>query len=634
MANLRSTKPRGSHSRDDSLLSPKHSVRVGCWNVRSLGNPTRQNTRLRNVLRTMSEKNVHLLALSEVRWPGHGVSWIDGKLIVYSGSPVEDPHHRRRGVAVVMSERAASAWKFAGSVFDPSSERLLRLRLKSHSGFLSIIAVYAPTNELANEEESIAFYEELQECVRQVPRGDMLMIMGDFNARVGNDVAAWRGTIGHFGPEEQNENGVRLLDFCALNGLVVTNTLFQHRQCHKMTWYHPAERSRPNNGHVLDYILVNQRFRSSILDTRVYRNTYLDSDHRLLVSRLRLKLKARRRRAQRFPKFQVDARYLEGHQVFEFRSLLTERIAAVPKGDVEEAWSTLKDSLLSAQSNLPVVSEKVEEDWVTDAVREASKQKREAWMRWQKFPGDDALRLHYHQLKAQSREVADKAREEWWERKAAHAERLYESAVRLGRGGSLLKDLRLLQQSQKLRAGSTLCAQDGTQLSSSGEKLERWREHFKQVSNISTQLVPSVVTEVLGEPIAPAVDDDSFCGVPTEDEIRAALHSLKNGKAPGEDGIQGELLKLGGEVVVQSLTHLASLVWETEAVPADWLKQLTIPLYKKGSTQDCDNYRGIALLSVPGKVFCRVVQMRLAERAEQLLRENQCGFRKGRGCID
>ena len=57
-------------------------------------------------------------------------------------------------------------------------------------------------------------------------------------------------------------------------------------------------------------------------------------------------------------------------------------------------------------------------------------------------------------------------------------------------------------------------------------------------------------------------------------------------------------------------------------------------LHKKGPTQDSDNYKRIALLSFPGKVFCRVIQARLAERDEHLLREGQCGFRKGRGCVD
>ena len=61
------------------------------------------------------------------------------------------------------------------------------------------------------------------------------MVLGDFNARVGNDMEAWCGTLGKFGPAEQNENGRRLLDFCALNDLVVTNTLFKHRPCHQET---------------------------------------------------------------------------------------------------------------------------------------------------------------------------------------------------------------------------------------------------------------------------------------------------------------------------------------------------------------------------------------------------------------
>ena len=116
--------------------------------------------------------------------------------------------------------------------------------------------------------------------------------------------------------------------------------------------------------------------------------------------------------------------------------------------------------------------------------------------------------------------------------------------------------------------------------------------------------------------------------------LRNAVECLKNRKAPGEDEITAELLKLGGEEVVEYLAHMASLIWKSETVPADWLKQLVVPLHKKGPTRDCDNYRGIALLSVLGKVFCRVIQARLVEKAEHLLREGQCGFRKGHGCID
>ena len=129
--------------------------------------------------------------------------------------------------------------------------------------------------------------------------------------------------------------------------------------------------------------------------------------------------------------------------------------------------------------------------------------------------------------------------------------------------------------------------------------------------------------------------DESLCCEPREDEICAAIKLLKNGKAPGVDKITAELLKLGEETVVQWLTQLAVIsIWQSESVPEDCVKQLTIPLHKKGAHDHCDNFRGIALLSIPGKVFCRVIQKRLAERGNQLLRESQCGFRKGRGCID
>ena len=83
------------------------------------------------------------------------------------------------------------------------------------------------------------------------------------------------------------------------------------------------------------------------------------------------------------------------------------------------------------------------------------------------------------------------------------------------------------------------------------------------------------------------------------------------------------------ELVVQWLVDLASITWEEEEVPDDWVKQLTVPMHKKGSSKVCGNYRGIALLSVPRKVFCHVIEMRVAERAEEVLRTEQCGFCKG-----
>ena len=69
-------------------------------------------------------------------------------------------------------------------------------------------------------------------------------------------------------------------------------------------------------------------------------------------------------------------------------------------------------------------------------------------------------------------------------------------------------------------------------------------------------------------------------------------------------------------------------------VPKDWVRQVVVPIHKKGSKLLCDNYRGISLLSVPGKVMCKVLQNRLSTKVDEYLMESQSGFRKGRGCID
>ena len=584
------------------------------------------------------------VALSEVRWPGHGTVEINGNLILYSGLPTQQSSNRRKGVAVVLSEKAVMAWKAAGAEFDPISERLMRIRLKMHRGYVSVIAVYAPTNEEGNEEETEKFYADMQEALCEVPKRDMVLIMGDFNARVGCDDNTWKGVIGRHGPNEKNENGERLLDFCALNNLVVTNTLFKHRSCHQYTWFHPAEEGVA--GHILDYILVNHRFRSSILDTRVFRKTYLQSDHRLVVSTVRLKLKVKRRQTQLRPKHVTKEKLLKKNELLEYQQKLATALKEVEREvNVERLWKELRVAVDSALCSLPLVSNNQEADWVTEEIRQLSLKKQEAWIRWKKNVDNHEARTEYYQLKKLTRKAVEKAQNAWWEDRVEEIEKKYEIAVRNGRGGSLLKDLRILQSNQRSKSNSTLKAANGQdRFVKTGDKLERWREHFENISNIPTEVkevtlnrIPQICHSGRDEEYMESgnvVHNNTLACVPSEEEIREAIGQLKNNKAPGEDGITAEMLKLGGEPIVEWLTQLSQSIWQSEEIPVDWQKQLIIPLHKRGSYDECDNFRGIALLSVPGKVFCKVIQCRLKEKANQMLRESQCGFRKGRGCAD
>lgn len=85
---------------------------------------------------------------------------------------------------------------------------------------------------------------------------------------------------------------------------------------------------------------------------------------------------------------------------------------------------------------------------------------------------------------------------------------------------------------------------------------------------------------------------------------------------------------------MKSLLELARDVWKESQVPSDWRNATLIPIPQKGDLSQCDNWRGIALLDVVGKLVARVMQERLQKLAEDELPESQCGFRAGRSCAD
>jgi len=75
-------------------------------------------------------------------------------------------------------------------------------------------------------------------------------------------------------------------------------------------------------------------------------------------------------------------------------------------------------------------------------------------------------------------------------------------------------------------------------------------------------------------------------------------------------------------------------VWNTGKIPSDWCDGIIIPLPKKGDLRDCNNWRGITLLSVPGKVLCSIILDRVKTEVDVKLRQQQAGFRSGRSCCD
>ena len=151
---------------------------------------------------------------------------------------------------------------------------------------MTIIACYASTEE-AEEEEKDAFYEQLEEEIRTTPRHDVLMVIGDLNARVGEDNTGKERAMGTQGFGCANNNGERLSDLCVESRLVIGGTLFMHRDIHKTTWRSPDQRTVSQ----IDHVIINQKWRRSLQDVKAYRGADIGSDHVLVVASVSLKLR-------------------------------------------------------------------------------------------------------------------------------------------------------------------------------------------------------------------------------------------------------------------------------------------------------------------------------------------------------
>ena len=121
---------------------------------------------------------------------------------------------------------------------------------------------------------------------------------------------------------------------------------------------------------------------------------------------------------------------------------------------------------------------------------------------------------------------------------------------------------------------------------------------------------------------------------PSRGEVRKAIGNLKNGKAPGIDNIQAELLKADVDYATTTVKEIIDIVWRDEKTPRKWRKGLIVKLPKKGNLKECKNWRGITLLPVVSKVMGRIVIDRIRTGVESKLRKEQAGFRPGRGTTE
>ena len=146
------------------------------------------------------------------------------------------------------------------------------------------------------------------------------------------------------------------------------------------------------------------------------------------------------------------------------------------------------------------------------------------------------------------------------------------------------------------------------------EVRRRWGEYFEQVLNLAD--VREANINVVGNCHMPVLRDLNERAI-TLEEVGEAVNEMKSGKAPGLDGFQLACSKKSGMAMLEWLIRLLNLSLNMGVVPMDWCGACIVPLYKgNGDKCECSNSRGISLLSVVGKIYCRVLIKRFRAGTE------------------
>ena len=603
------------------------SLVAGTWNVRTLLDSKRTAGRPTAVVaRRLDEHGVDIAAVCESRFLGDTVieEVAGGYTFFLKGKPEGDKRHHGVGFAI----RTKLVKNLEGKYPTGINERLMYMKLPLQNSVLFIISAYAPTLGHSDEEKE-RFYSTLSDLIKSVPSSYKLLLLGDFNARVGRDHSSWENVIGKHGIGRENSNGTLLLSLCSQHNLIITNTIFQQATRHKTTWMHP----RTKEWHMIDYVITRQRDVKDVHHTRAMCGSCTWSDHRLVKCKLALRAKVPRHPCRQQTTKKLNIARLKST---ETRVLLSTKLqeayaAAGSTGtDATALWNSLKSVTLKVAADVLGSPDRKHRDWFDEndpLIKPMLSNLHDLHVQAIEDKSNVELANAYRTHKQEVQKSLRNMQNTWWKARAAD---MQEAADK--------RDFKTFYQCLKAvhgpkhKASPAIKSKDGVLLTEPTQVLNRWSEHFNGVLNLDSEFDMTLLDEI------PQWDMNmSLITLPTLEEILGCIKQLTSGKAPGSDGIPPDIFKHGGTAIAKELFKLFTQIWKEGGVPQDFKDADIVHLYKnKGDIKCCDNHRGISLLCIAGKIFARLLLNRLFKHADDIgvVPESQCGFRPGRGTTD
>lgn len=585
-----------------TTMAIKTRTRIAQWNIRTL----MERTRLAQVEKEMKRYKIEILGLSEVRWNGCGeMKTTDGSTFLHSGLE----NGSNYGVGFLMSNEVRK------SLLDwnPVSERIITMRIRTRARNLNLVQCYAPT-EVADQEAKDAFYESLTATLGELNKGEIVIMMGDFNAQIGNDNSGMEHIMGKHGMGRRTDNGDRLVELCQQNDYVIGGTIFPHKTIHKYTWKSPL-----NARNQIDHLCISRKWRHSLLDVRTRRGADMHSDHELLTADVQLKVAAIRRisNGNRNRKFNIA----------KLKDPATRRAYTDKLGELTGTSGWQEAHRKAAEETLGIQQRRPSKQWISDDTWRLIEERRALKLQLNHAHTPD-LRSSYAEKNKQVKKAARRDKRRFMNTFASEAE----AAAERYDMRTLYRKVRTMSNKGHNR-NQPIKDKNGNSLVTEDQQMARWKEHFDELLNFDSIDVENGAAEV-DDNAAQGANNTIRTAPPSKTEIVEAIRKLKNNKAAGTDGIPAELFLANPTVSAAALHPHIIEAWNAETFESDWKKGVIVKLPKKGDLRQCNNWRGITILNVINKIMAHIIHGRIINHLESTLRDEQAGFRANRGCID
>ena len=590
------------------------NINIGSLNIRGGMNDIEKK---KSIMKDLDSYDLQILSLQETKTKGSSIETIKTKkgryFEFFQATSKTNKHY---GTALLIESSLLPQ-------FTEISDRLCMATIKIENRKLIVIAAYAPTEQrsITHPDDIEKFYSELEQIIDKIPNRDLLVITGDFNARVGKKTESSQEVVGRYAKgDKTSTNGQHLIEICYRNDLILLNTIYKHKMSHRTTWTSNLTPKFPRKNpyrNQIDFIIIRKKHLTQAQDARSYGGITTSTDHKLVKASFKLTwYKVKYHKPERKP----QTGKLRDKDIGQaYKEKANELLKEYSKKDEtpQDKWTRICQACHeAAETTIPKPDKRGNFD-IKEIEELSSKQKK---------------------LKNDIESTSDENRRKTLKKERKTIQKEIRSILQQKEKEKLDAQLEFIEQvkddSQKMfqaikeinkQSGKRKLLVDGEegQTSNPKQQVKIVTSFFKDQFNKDAEKIQEIPPTEMKIPFTPT-------------EVTEAIKKLKYNKSPGMDNIRAEHLKNGPILEISAeISEILNETAKTGIYPEEIkLGQLT-PLQKPGKKAGPPaNLRPIILLSLLRKILAIIMIKRISEKILTRIPKTQAAYQTGRSTTE